>query len=104
MTTTAKLHYRLPWYGWLLVPFVIPAALVVLIPLSLLAAISIPYYFVFPDHHRHMWDSESTPHQRELLARWRTQYSRLGIFGRIRRAFARRVARSVWRRKASRVV
>ena len=46
---------------------------------------------------------EGTPHQRELLARRRTLYSRLGFFGRIRRAFARRATRSIWRRKASRV-
>ena len=90
MTTTAKSFKSLPWYGWVLVPFLLPVVLVVGIPLGMLALFSIPYYFVFPDHHRQIWDFEGTPHQRELLARWRLHYARLGFIGRIRRAFIRR--------------
>jgi hypothetical protein len=103
MATVAKVHDRLPWYGWILVPLVLPAVLVIAIPLGILALFSTPYYLVFPDHHRHMWDLEGTPHQRYLLSKWRTRYSRLGIFGRIGRAFARRVNRSIRLSKASRV-
>ena len=44
MTTTAKFHERLPWYGWLLAPLVLPAVLVVAIPLGIVALLSIPYY------------------------------------------------------------
>jgi len=96
-----KLYGRLPWFGWFLLPLILPAALVVLIPLSVLAAFSIPYYFIFPDHHRHLWDFEGTIHQRALLTRQRALYSRLGFLCRIHRAFARRTACSVCRRNSS---
>jgi hypothetical protein len=85
MTAITKIHKRLPWYAWMLVPFVLPAVLIVGIPLGILALFSLPYYFIFPDHHRQIWDSKGTPHQRELLAKWRSQYSQLGFFGRIQR-------------------
>ena len=67
-------------------PFVLPAVLIVAIPFSLLALLSIPYYRIFPDHHMHIRDLDGTERQRELLAKWRTRYSELGIFGRLRRA------------------
>jgi hypothetical protein len=89
MTTTAKSSKRLPWYGWVLVPFLLPVVLVVGIPLGILAAISIPYFFVYPDHHRHIWDFQGTAHQRELLAKWRLHLAHLGFWGRIKRAFRR---------------
>src|SRR5262245_38085422 len=101
MTTTAKTHRRQPWYAWLLVPLVLPAVLVVAIPLSILALLSIPYFAVFPDRHRHIWDFKGTLHQRELLAKWRTLYTRLGFVGRVRRAFTRRTTPAIWRRKSS---
>jgi hypothetical protein len=89
MASSAKSFKSLPWYGWALVPFVLPVVLVVGILLGILAAISIPYYFIYPDHHRHIWDSRGTTHQRALLASWRLHYAHLGFFGRIRRAFIR---------------
>src|ERR1017187_9955342 len=101
MTTVAKLRERLPWYGWLLAPAVLSAVLVVAIPLGILALFSIPYYFVFPDYHRHMWDFEGTGHQRARLMHWRSLYSRLGFFGRVHRAISRRASCAVWRRRAS---
>ena len=89
MTTAANPHRRLAWHQWLLVPVVLPVVLVVAIPFGVLALFSIPYYFVFPDHHRHIWDCEGTAHQRELLAKWRGLYSRMGFLARIRRAGTR---------------
>jgi hypothetical protein len=91
MTITSKFSfYRLPWYGWLLAPLVLPAVLVVAVPLGILALFSIPYYRVSPDRHRHAWDFDGTLHQRQLLAKWRSQYAHLGFIGRISRAFTRR--------------
>jgi len=102
MTTATKFREKLPWYGWLLALLVLPVVLlVVAIPLGILGLFSIPYYFVFPDHHRHMWDFEGTAHQRARLAEWRSLYSRLGFFGRVRRAITRRASRALWRRRAS---
>jgi len=89
MTVTTKSLKLLPWFGLILIPFVLPAVLVIAIPLGILALFSIPYYFVFPDHHRQVWDFEGSPHQRELLAKWRSHYAHLGFIGRIRRAFTR---------------
>jgi hypothetical protein len=86
MNIIAKTYKRLPWYGWLLVPIVFPGVLIFVgIPLGVFALLSIPYYFIFPEHHRQAWDFESTPHQRELLVKWRSQYSRLGLIGRVQR-------------------
>jgi hypothetical protein len=73
----------LRWYQWLLVPFALPAALVVILPLGALALLAIPYYAVFPDHHPHVVDFGGSPRQRELLARWRRRNQQLGIIGRI---------------------
>ena len=42
---------RLPWYAWPLIPLVLPAVLLIMIPLAFLAAIMIPYFVVFPDRH-----------------------------------------------------
>jgi len=80
---------RLPWYGWLLAPLVLPANLVVAMLFGILSLFSILFFFVFPEHHLHPWDMEGTPHQRKLLAKWRSHYAHLGFIGRIRRAFTR---------------
>lgn len=101
MTTPAKLDQRLPWYLWLLAPLLLPIGLVVAIPLGILALFSTPYYFVFPDRHAHQWDFEGTARQRELLTKWRREYSRLGFIGRIRRGMLRRARRSIRLRNAS---
>jgi hypothetical protein len=78
---------RVPWYAWPLVPLVLPVVVLVMIPLGVLALISIPYYAVFPDHHAHFYDFQGTPHQKETLARWRAAYRRLSFPQRIGRAF-----------------
>lgn len=51
-----------PWYLWPLVPFVFTASLIFMLPLAILAVLSIPYYAVFPDHHMHVYDVRGTPH------------------------------------------
>ena len=86
-----------PWYLWPLVPVVFVATLPVVLPLALLALVSIPLTFVYPDRHRHLHDVQGTPAQRARLAQWRAAYDRLGIVGRLRRAkekFVRRRRRA----------
>jgi len=78
---------KLPPYLWLLAPIMLPVALLVMIPLGILALIAAPYYFVYPEHHIHQWDFEGTERQKALLVKWRTGHKRLGLFGRIRRGF-----------------
>ncbi len=85
-----------PWYRWLLVPLALPAALVILVPMSILAAFSIPYYAVFPHHHPHSADF-GTPRQRDLIRGWRARYARLSLWAKLRRAVTRKRHRAVVR-------
>ena len=80
---------QLPWWRWFFFPLVVPVALVVLLPLGLLALLSIPYFLIFPDRHAQLHDFDGTPHQRGRIAQWRHRYSQLGLVQRIRRACAR---------------
>ena len=65
-----------------------------MIPFAALALILMPYFCVFPDHHRHIYDFDgATPRQRELLGKWRAQYRRLGLLGRFRRVMLKRQRR-----------
>jgi len=78
----------------LLIPLVLPAVVLVALPLGILALLSsIPYYALYPDRLRHVYDFEATPRQRELLVRWRTKYAQLGFRGRIKRYLLRRERR-----------
>ena len=86
--------YRLPWYGWLLAPFVLPAALFVLLILAPFALLSIPYFLLFPERHRQVHDFDGSDHQRQRIAQWRAGYSRLSLLGRLQRAFKKRQRRS----------
>lgn len=88
----------LPWYLWPLVPPVaVVVAVVVGIPLGIVALLSIPYFWLYPDRHAHLADVEGTDRQKMQLRRWRLAYARLSIVGR-----ARRVMRlSVRRRRAA---
>ena len=79
------------WLWWILFPvlwvIMLPLAAVIMIPLGLLALLSIPYFAIYPDHHKQIWDySFATDRQKELVARWRAGYRRLGFLGRVRRA------------------
>jgi len=86
---------------WLLAPFVGVITFVIIgIPLLILAALSIPYFALFPDRHAHIWDFRGTHRQRELLARWRAMYRQLGLRGRIARAIKKRHKRTRWQRSA----
>ena len=91
---------HLPWYAWPLIPLVLPVAVVVMLPLGLLALLSIPDFWLCPDRHAHLYDFEGTPHQRARLARWRAAYRRLGLWGRVRRAI-KLIRRRKWSRRPS---
>jgi hypothetical protein len=87
--TDARFH----WCRWLFLPLILPIGLLVLLPLSLLALASVPYFRIFPDRHAHVHDFDGTPHQRARLAEWRRRYSRLTLVQRTRRAFTTRQRR-----------
>ena len=83
MSFRATQRSRLPWYSWLLVPIAVPAALVVGIPLTIAAGLSVPYYAIYPDRHPHQVDLSGTPRQRALLTAWRVKYAKLGFAQRV---------------------
>jgi hypothetical protein len=85
-----------PWYRMLIIA---PAALLFLIFLPLIALLSIPLVWVYPDRHMHVYDVEGTPVQQARLAQWRACYDRLGLVGRIRRARTRLARRRRLRRE-----
>jgi hypothetical protein len=77
----------------LLIPLVLPVVVLIALPLGILALLSMPYYALYPDRHPHLYDFDATPRQRELLARWRAKFAKLGFFGRIKRYLLRRERR-----------
>lgn len=91
---------RLPWFAWPLVPLVLPISLLVMLPLALLAVVTIPYFWLCPDRHAQLYDFEGTPHQRARLVCWRAAYRRLGLWGRLRRAV--KLSRRCRRKRRSR--
>ena len=93
MRLLGKNSADLPWYGWILAPLVLPGALLVMLLLAIPAAISIPYFFLFPERHRQIHDFDGTTHQQARLARWRSVYSQLNFLGRVGRALKRRQRR-----------
>ena len=80
----------LPWYGWLVAPVLLPVGLVILLLLAIPAAISIPYFWLFPERHRQLHDFDGSPKQHARLAQWRSAYSRLNLLERIKRASRKR--------------
>src|SRR5436190_23484804 len=92
--------YRDPW-PWYMTPIVAPALLPLLLLLPVIALISIPLFWVYPDRHKHLYDVRGTSAQKVRLAQWRAAYDRLGLLGRIRRArirfgWKRRLIRGAW--------
>lgn len=81
-----------PWY---LIPLVLAAGLLVMIPLGILALLSIPYYSLFPDRRMHIFDLEGAPHQRSRLEYWRALHRRMSLLQRIGRLFRLRRRRRV---------
>ena len=67
-------------------PIVAPVLLLLLLLLPVIALISIPLVWVYPDRHLHFYDRHGTPSQKARLTKWRAAYDQLGIRGRIRRA------------------
>ena len=99
-------NHRVPWYLWPLAACGYLAIFIIIgIPLLILAAVAIPYYALFPDHHADIYDVRGTPRQRERLAQWRAAYRRLGIIGRVRRAIRmrgirrQRTANQTWKER-----
>ena len=91
---------RVPWYLWPLVPPVFLATLIFVgIPLGLLALLSIPYFWLYPDRHAHQWDFEGAGREKERLHRWRSAYQRIPFVARVRRAIKR--SRRRGRRRAT---
>jgi hypothetical protein len=90
MDTTKKPSPKVPWYLWVLSPLLLPAILYGLFERFILSLFFVPYYRIFPDHEASGWDVRGTPHQRQLLEKWRLHYAKIGFMGRIRRALFRR--------------
>ena len=90
MTTPKKPARKTPLFVWIILPLLLPAILYGLIHRAFLSLFFVPYYYVFPDHDTYILDVKGTPHQHQLLAKWRLRYAKLGFVGRIRRAVFRR--------------
>ena len=89
---------HVPWYLRPLILFVhFVVLVVVMIPLGILALLSIPYFILCPDRQIIVGDLRGTDRQRELLAKWKSVYRSLGFFGRIKRSM--KLARRRWRSK-----
>ena len=76
---------------------------VVIVPLAILAALSVPYYLLYPERHAHFYDLHGSPAQRERVAKWRLLSSRLSFWQRIQRWHRSRKYRAArgerfWRR------
>src|ERR1700722_5641807 len=80
------------WYMWPLAPVAFLAAMLVILPLCIVALLSIPYFSLYPDHHAHVADCQGSQSEKARVARWRVTYSRMSFAGRVRRAM-RRIAR-----------
>jgi hypothetical protein len=88
-----------PWYLWPLIPPVaIVVAVTVGIPLGILALLSIPFFWLFPERHAQLADFEGTEQQKVRLRQWRLAYGKLSLVGRVRRAVRLSVRR---RRRAA---
>lgn len=77
---------RVPWSVWPLYPLILLVGVPVLLLLVLLVLLLTPLFVLYPDRVRQLHDVQGTPRQRELLARWRAAYRRLGPWGRVGRA------------------
>jgi hypothetical protein len=86
-TTPTRKFEHVPWWVYPLMPIYVPIALVVLVGMLLLSPLSIVWFEIFPDYHVHAWDYFGSPRQKARLERWRAAYQRLGMCGRIRRAW-----------------
>jgi hypothetical protein len=78
---------RVPWYLWPIVfPVFLVAGVVMFVPLALLALWALPFFWLNPERHMHIYDEEGTAHQRMRLQQWRDAYAKLSFGQRIRRA------------------
>jgi hypothetical protein len=84
---------QVKWYLWPLIPPVFVVMLVLLIPIGVLALLSIPIVWLYPDRHKHIADVRGTPSEKARLVRWRAAYARLSFTGRVRRAMKRSIRR-----------
>ena len=78
---------RLPWYLWPLVPVAFVVTWVVVgIPLGLLALLSIPYLWLYPERQAYLADFHGSEAEKARLRRWRAAYQRLSFIARVRHA------------------
>lgn len=89
---------RPPWYLWPLAPLAFLGSLIVMLPLGVLALVSIPVVWLYPDRHMHVHDLRGSAEEKRRLARWRREYNRLSFFGRVRRSIRRSICQ---RRRAA---
>jgi hypothetical protein len=80
-----------PWYLWPLALFAFVAALTVMLPLGVIALVSIPLTWLYPDRHMHIADVQGTAEEKARLARWRAAHNRLSFVGRVRHSIRRSV-------------
>ena len=56
------------------------------IPLGLLALVSIPYFWLYPERHAQQADLEGTESENARLRRWRAAYQKVSFIARVRHA------------------
>jgi hypothetical protein len=61
-----------------------------------LAVWSIPYFWLYPERHAHVWDFDENQAHERSLKRWRDAYGRLTVAGRVHRRWKKRHR---WRRR-----
>jgi hypothetical protein len=71
---------------------------VIAIPMGIIALLSIPYFWLYPDRHAHVADGEGTDAEKARLLRWRNAYRQLSFIGRVQHA--RKRSRRLRRRAA----
>jgi hypothetical protein len=91
---------HVPWYLWpLALPVFVVTMVVVGIPLGILALVSIPYFWLYPERHAQRADFEGTESEKARVRRWRNAYRRLSFIARVRHATKR--SRRLRRRRAA---
>lgn len=78
------------WYQWPLIPLGFVFAMLAMLPLGLIALVSIPFFALYPERHMHIYDERGTPRQQELLTRWRTIRAKMSLPRRLIRLIQKR--------------
>lgn len=78
------------WYQLPLIPLGFVFVMLAMLPLGLIALLSIPFFALYPERHMHVYDLQGTPRQRELLTRWRTTRAKISLPRRLIRLIQKR--------------